>query len=115
MHTGPGALSSAAHSTPDWKRCGRYQPISQLPQFPVAADFVEKAEAFLKALVQEPKQRAKPPQFPLPSLSSSLPVAQEMMQELKHSWDCYHQHPKPIKLKSTTALSKGPYSLVSTS
>lgn len=114
MHTGPVALSTAAYSTPDWKQWSRYQPIAELPPFPVAQDYVQQAEGALKALVQQPKQCKQLPQFPLPELSlNSVPVAHDMLKELQHSWDCYHQHPEPTKVTSLAALSKGDYSLVS--
>lgn len=115
MHTGPVGLSTAAHSTPDWKRWGRYKEVSTLPKFPVAADYVQQAETHLLALVQEPEQH-QPQPFPLPALDSSVSIACEMMAELQDSWDCYQQHPEPTKVKAGVlkALTSGPYALVST-
>lgn len=116
MHTSSVGLSTAVRSTPDWQRWGRYQLVEQLPEFPVRALYVQCAEAALKSLVETPQQPTQPPAFPLRVPDSAVPVAQDMMQELEHSWQCYHSHPEPTQVQSSPELRKflaeGPYSVV---
>jgi hypothetical protein len=85
MHTGPARVSTAVHGTPDWQRWGRFGSTTQLPEFPVPSDFVQRAEAALLALVQTPERPKQLPAFPLRVPASAVPVAQDMMHELEHS------------------------------
>jgi hypothetical protein len=117
MHTGPLTLAAAARSTPYWKRQHMHQGVTDLPQFPVASDYVQQAEAALMQVVQDPQQQGPPAPFPVPPLAhSSVPVADAMMAELQDSWRCYQQHPEPTALKAGALeeLTAGPYALVST-
>jgi hypothetical protein len=116
LHTGPLTLGAAARAIPSWKRQHSYQEVTDLPQFPVASDYVQQAEAALIQVVQEPQQQTSPAPFPVPPpVNGSVPVAQEMMTELQDSWTCYQQHPEPTALKPEAMQEwmAGPYALVS--
>jgi hypothetical protein len=86
-----------------------------MPQFPVAGDYVQQAEAALAQVVQQTQQQGPPAPFPVPlPANNDVPVAVEMFAELKESWDCYQQHPEPTSLQpgALEELMRGPYALV---
>lgn len=80
----------AARSMPAWRR-RRHCQLVEVPECPVASSAVEGHEAALAGLVVTPLPRsAALPAYPLAPGQAALPLEQEMHQELKTSWDCYH-------------------------
>jgi hypothetical protein len=99
LHTaGPLSSSSSSSSSssklvPAWRRYGLFNPVQQLPQFPVDASFVKDTEQQLQQLVV-PAAKQAIPEYPL-RYSQDLPLEKEMHEELKGSWECHHSHREP--------------------
>jgi hypothetical protein len=75
---------------------------------------VQKAEEFLLGLV-EPPELNQPQPFPLPQLDNAVPAAEQLMEELRDSWNCHQQHPEATVVRegALEALMTGPFTLVS--